>query len=316
MLFLWFGLGVLVLLLGGILCVAYYSYRMAFLTRRPEHYDPENLDIPSGPVYEPHREQMLAWMKETTAIPHTSVSITSYDGLKLWGDFFECAPGAPIELMFHGYRGSSRRDLCGGVQRCFAVGRSALIVDQRSCGRSEGKTITFGVKERKDCLRWIDFILENYGRDRKIILTGVSMGAATVLMATAEKLPPNVVGVIADCPYSSQRDIMKLVIGRMGLPPKLAYPITRLGALLFGHFRLEELSPEQAMKTCKIPVFFVHGEADDFVPVEMSKTNYEACAARKHLLLVPGAGHCLGYLQDPQRYIKELNDFFAPELNT
>ncbi len=316
MIFLWIGLGLLALILGGVLFSAYYSYRVAFLTRRPEHYDPENLEIPSGPAYDPYRDLMIKWMKETTAIPHTSVSITSYDGLKLWGDFFEYAPGAPIELMFHGYRGCSRRDLCGGVQRCFAVGRSALIVDQRSCGRSEGKVITFGVKERKDCLRWIDFILENYGRDRKIILTGVSMGAATVLMATAEELPPNVVGVVADCPFSSQREIMQQVIGRMGLPVKLAYPLTRLGAFLFGHFRLEELSPEKAMRSCKIPVFFVHGEADDFVPPEMSRKNYDACAARKHLLLIPDAGHCLGYVEAPERYLKELNEFFAPELNT
>lgn len=123
-------------------------------------------------------------------IPHEEFSITSFDGLTLREKYYEYAPGAPIELMLHGYRGESERDLCGGVQRCFALGRSALIVDQRACGNNEGHVITFGIKEHRDCLAWIDFMVKHFSPNTKIILTGISMGTSTVLMAAAKPLPP------------------------------------------------------------------------------------------------------------------------------
>ena len=246
-------------------------------------------------------------------MPHEEFEITAFDGLKLRAKFYEYAPGAPIELMFHGYRGSAERDLSGGIERCFRVRRSALIVDQRCAGLSEGRTITFGINERRDCLKWIEFMVGHFGSDVKIILTGISMGAATVLMAGAEELPPNVIGILADCGYTSAREIMEVVIGKMGLPLKLCYPFVRLGAQIFGHFDPDETSPIEAVKKCKLPVIFFHGEADDFVPCYMSRANFEACASRKRIVTIPGAGHGLSYAIDPDGYVEELYEFFGPE---
>lgn len=170
--------------------------------------------------------------------------------------------------------------------------------------------ITFGVREHRDCLKWIDFTLEKFGPDVKIILTGISMGASTVLLAGGTPLPKNVIGILADCGFSSARDIILKVIGQMGLPPKLCYPFVKLGARLFGRFDLEESDAASALKRCTVPVLFYHGEADDYVPWEMSQRNYDACASRKKLVLVPGAGHGLSYPKDPETYLAAARDFF------
>ncbi len=291
------------------LLTAYICYRMAFVAKKRKQKEGE-YDIPVGRIYAPYRDKVIQWVQEVRAMPRQEFFITSHDGLKLCARYYEYAPGAPIELMFHGYRGTPERDLPSGVQRCFKVGRSALVVEQRACGRSEGKVISFGINEHKDCLAWIDFTVRHFGADVEIILTGISMGAATVLMAADKELPSNVVGVLADCGYNSAKEVIQKVIRDMHLPAKLLYPFVKLGAKLFGRFDLEETDPETAVKNCKIPVIFYHGEADDFVPCYMSRKNYDACASRKQLVTVPGAGHGLSYAVDPQKYVQTLRAFF------
>ena len=213
--------------------------------------------------------------------------------------------------MFPGYRGDAERDLCGGVQRCFQLGHSALIVDQRACGRSDGHVITFGVRESRDCMDWIDFMLKRFGKDVKIILTGVSMGAATVLMAAGKPLPENVIGVLADSGFTGGKQIIQKVIRQIGLPKNLVYPFIRWGAKIFGGFDPNGSSPIDAMTRCCLPIIFFHGEDDDFVPCDMSRENFETCvSARKKLYTIPGAGHVLSYPVSPTEYLKNLRDFW------
>ena len=302
------GIVVAVLLLLT-LAVSYYCYRRVFYAPPRTPMAADEYEIPPGEIYEVYRDKMVNWMKETRAMPCERVSITSFDGLTLRGRYYEYAKGAPVEILFHGYQGTSERDLCGGVQRCFALGRNALLVDQRASGESDGHIITFGVLERKDCLKWIDFIIEKLGKDTKVLLGGVSMGAATVLMAAGEALPDNVVCALGDCGYSSAKEIIQKIVKDMGLPPKLVYPFIRLGAKLFGHFNLEETSPVKAMETCKIPVILLHGDEDAFVPFEMSEQIYAACKTAKRLVTVPGAGHGLAFPKDEAGYIAALREF-------
>ena len=303
----------ILLALGALtLLAAYLCYRMAFYSapRKPAREDV--IEIPEGEIYELFRPAMEAWGRETRAMAHEDMEITSFDGLTLRGKYYEFAPGAPIELMFHGYRGSSERDLSGGVQRCFALGRSALIVDQRCSGTSEGSVITFGVREHRDCLSWVDFMVKRFGPEVKIILTGISMGASTVVMAAGNPLPENVIGVLADCGFCSAREIILEVIRQMGLPPALGYPFVKLGAKLFARFDLEEYSPMEALKTVTKPIIFFHGGADAFVPCWMSEKMYEACPTRKRLVVIPGAGHGLAFPVDQEGYLKAAGEFFDP----
>ena len=298
-----------------ILLIAFACFYLAFFVPKHGPIGPDEYPIPEGKVYEPFRERMVKWIKETRNLPCEDFYIESFDGLKLHGRYYEYAPGAALELMLHGYRGNAERDLCGCVQRCFALKRSALVVDQRASGSSEGKVITYGIKEHKDCLKWVDFMVEHFGPDVKIILTGISMGASTVLMAAAAPLPPQVKGVLADCGFTSAKAIMYKVLRQIKLPPKAVYPFVRLGAILYGGFDPERYSAIDAVTRATLPTIFFHGGDDDYVPWEMSQENYDACASRKELVIIPGAGHGLSYPVDKPTYLKALGDFFGPELS-
>lgn len=308
----------LFLIIPGVLAVlilltAYICYRMAFYASRKEDENADEYAIPEGEIYEPYRERMVAWMKKVRAMPHDQVSVRSFDGLTLWGKYYEYAPGAPIEILFHGYRGSAERDMCGAVQRCHSLGHSALIVDQRASGKSGGNVITFGVNESRDCLTWIEYVTARFGPKTRIILAGISMGAATVVMAAGRELPENVIAILADCGYTSPRDIIKKVIATdMKLPPDLAYPFVKLGARLFGRFDLDELSSIETVRNTPVPILLIHGESDDFVPCDMSKRCHEANPASTRLFTVPGAGHGLAYLVDKAGYLETARNFFSP----
>jgi len=284
--------------------------RIFYSSRKPET---EEFPIPHGRIYEEFRDDMIKWMKDARALPHTDVEMRSYDGLRLRGKYYEFKKGAPLEILFHGYKGSAFRDLSGGIARCFSIGHNALVIDHRAAGESEGHVITFGVKEHRDCLDWIDFAVKNLAPDGKIIITGISMGASTVMMVSAEALPENVVGVLADCGYTSAKEIIKKVINDMGLPANLLYPFARLGGMLFGGFDVNRADATAAVGKTTLPIIFIHGNADDFVPCYMSERNYEACASeKKRLVIIDNAGHGLAFPRGGDKYLDELSAFFDP----
>lgn len=303
-------LGIFIFVFLAILIISYICFRIAFYVSKNQKKINNQTELPKGKAYEPYYEKIKSYANATKEISHTEFCITSFDGLKLYGKYYECEKNAPIELMFHGYRGKAERDLAGGVQRCFKLGRNALIVDQRCSGKSEGKVITFGIREHKDCLAWVDFMVNHFGADVKIILTGISMGASTVLIAGGCELPKNVIGILADCGFNSAKEIIKSEIRRIGLPADLSFFFVKMGAKIFGNFDIEEISAEQAVTKCKVPVIFFHGEADDFVPCEMSRKIYAACASKKQLITVKDAGHGLSFLIEPEKYYIALTDFF------
>ena len=311
MIILFWAVCIILLLVLIVTIVSYLCFRHAFYVKDSDKLYSADKAIPEGDIYIPWREQMLAWIEETRQMPCQQFQIQSFDGLTLQGKYYEYAPGAPIELLFHGYRGYAERDLCGAVQRCFALGHNAFLVDQRASGSSGGNVITFGVNESKDCLDWLSFVINHFGPEVKVILCGMSMGASTVLNATGSPLPKNVIGVLADCGFSSTSAIIKKVIGEMGLPADLAYLFVKLGARIFGGFDPDAIASESAVANCNVPVIFFHGEDDAYVPCEMSRTNYNACQSRKALITVPGAGHGLSYLVAPEQYLQALRDFFS-----
>ena len=294
-----------------VMLTSYICYRIVFYAKPAPVLGPDEYDIPPGRVYEPYRDAMIAWQKQVRQLPVEHYDITAFDGLNLHGKFYEFAPGAVIEIMFHGYRGSAERDLCGGIQRAFSLGRSVLLVDQRTAGKSGGRTITFGINEHRDCLAWVDFAVKHFGPEVKLILTGISMGAATVVIASGCELPENVVGILADCGYSSAKEIICKCSRDMKLPPKLMYPFIKLGARLFGHFDLDETSPIEAVKRCKKPIIFFHGETDGFVPCYMSKDVFDACSSPKRFVTVPDADHGLSFLVDQEGYLQNVAEFFT-----
>lgn len=289
------------------LAISLFAYGKTFFVfpgRRGKAYA-----LPGGEQYRKVKDRTHALYEEMRALPFEQVYITAQDGTKLAARYYHLRDGAPLQIQFHGYRGSSLRDFCGGHKLAREAGHNTLVVDQRAHGGSGSNTITFGIRERFDCLSWIKYAVERFGSDAPILLAGVSMGGATVLMAAGLELPGNVRGVIADCPYSSPEAIIRKVCRDMHLPPKLIFPFIRLGARLFGHFDPASASAAEAVRHAKIPILIIHGEDDRFVPCEMGAEIYRACAGRATFETFPDAGHGLSYVVDSGRYARIVNAF-------
>ena len=214
-------------------------------------------------------------------------------------------------ILFHGYRSYGENDFSGifpyymGERRCHI-----LLVDQRAHGDSEGRYITFGIHERRDCAAWAAYIAARFGPSHKIVLDGMSMGAATVMMASAESLPENVVGVIADCGYSSPLDILRHAGNNMHLPLPLVMPAVLLLCRKVAHFDPCETDAMRAVAASHLPLLLVHGRDDDFVPYAMGKALFAAASEPKAMVSVEGAGHGLSFLVSPETVLAALTEFF------
>ncbi len=292
-----------------ILLISYATYRIGFYISSAEKLRLNPFETKPEPLPSDKFSDISKFTNYILQLPYESVSITSRDGLHLEGKYYHVQHGAPLQIQMHGYRGSGARDFCGGTKLAINSGHNVLVIDERSHGKSDGHTITMGIKERYDCLDWITYANKRFGTDTKILLVGLSMGAATVLMASDLNLPSNVVGIMADCPYSSPKEIVKRVAKGMHFPPNLAYPFLQLGALIFGGFHLEESDAVTAVKNAKVPILLIHGENDTFVPCEMSKKIYEACTSKKMIATFPGAEHGMSYMSDIPRYRNVVGEF-------
>ncbi len=297
----------LLLAAGAVFGGIYYGYHTAFYS---PNKDRDKLPSTSGNAYDPYRAEMKRMFHLLNDRPYEFVTITSHDGLTLSGRYYHVADGAPLDIGFHGYRSSPLTDFSGGSQLSFRMGHNLLLIDQRAHGKSQGNTISFGILERRDLLGWVDWGLQRLGPDTKIVLYGISMGGATVLMASELELPENVRAIIADCPYASPLDIILHVGRKTAFPQCLIRPCVILGARLFGGFDLLETTAAQAVAHSRTPILILHGEADNFVPCQMS--DLIACnpeLVERHTF--PGADHGISFLADGSRYEKIVTDFLG-----
>ena len=250
-----------------------------------------------------------AWIESQAT---SRVSITSADGLRLSARLYLHPEAKGILLFFHGYRSCADIDASGAAEYYYNLGYTLLLPDQRSHGQSEGRYITFGIREKEDCVLWSQWCVQQFGADCPQILSGLSMGATTVLMAAGQPLPDSVRCIIADCGFSSPADILRKVIRvDYHLPAWAILPALSVYTKFCAGFSIRAYSTYAAMETNRLPILFIHGLADTFVPCEMTQTCYAYCRAPKRLLLVEGAGHGLSFLVDMPRVKKELQDFLA-----
>ena len=309
MVFLYIAIGIIVIVLGGSL----FGYFKAFYS--PSKREVMSGQLPDSQQYKEAKKHIKELIGYASSIEFEEIYIKSYDGTSLYGRYYHTKDGAPMQILFHGYKGSPMRDFCGGLLLALKSGFNVILVDQRAHGKSGGNTICFGVKERYDVLAWVEYANKRFG-EMLIFLTGISMGGATVLMASELNLPKNVVGIIADCPYSSPSEIIKIFCRNMGMPPKIVYPFAYLGAMLFGRFILNKSSAYEATKNTNLPILLMHGEDDSFVPCWMSRKIYDACKSEdKFLYIFKGADHGLSYMSDNAKYESAYNDFISLCMN-
>ena len=308
-------LTIILLITAAVAAASYFCYRLAFSV--PKQSREALFEMPDTEQYAPYSAEARQMISDALEIPYKEAVVTSYDGLRLFGKCYIASADAPWLIMLHGYRSGAERDFCGGLKFGIDSGFNVLLVDQRAHGKSEGKCLTFGIKERYDCLTWTNYVISQAGGSCKIALYGMSMGAATVLMAAGSELPKNVVCIVADCGYTSPKAIIKKVIREMHYPVFPTYALVRLGGMLFGGFDIEEYSAVQAMEKCNIPVLFIHGDDDRFVPCDMGRENHRHCRAEgKKLLIVPNAGHGMSYMSDKRAYLGTVSEFLKSALET
>lgn len=242
------------------------------------------------------------------------VHIHSFDGLKLHALWIPAENPRGTILLAHGYRSNKLVDFGLVFSFYHSQGMNILVPDQRCHGKSEGKYITFGVKESRDMQSWIGYHNEAFG-EYPVILSGLSMGASTMLYLADAELPVNVKGIIADCGFTSPREIINSVFRRViHLPAAPTLWATELFARIFGGFSLSEKDTRHTLKYAKLPVLMVHGLDDGFVPCAMTEQGYAACTGPKELLLVEGADHGVSFLVDKERYTEMVIAFLRRNL--
>ena len=298
-------LWIVLIALGAVLLIFYIGTLIATLAAFGRNDIVENdlehaLELSS---YKSFKKEILAGRDWVLAHHPEEVVTHSFDGLRLVGDFLPVENARGTLLLFHGWRGGTVADFGVSLSYYSGLGLNILLVHERAQGKSEGRFMTFGIKERHDVHTWVTWHNDRFGTDVPVLIGGLSMGATTVLMACGEPFPENVRGVIADCGFTTPHDIISAVGRSMHLPSRLLVPMVDLHARLLVGIRLKEYSTIDAMRQTNLPVLFIHGESDGFVPCEMTRRNYEACASKdKTLLLVPEAGHGQSYPKQPERY--------------
>lgn len=295
-----------------ILLVAYITFRITFYNSDNSKKVQMNPKLPlRGDDYAKYESTIFASVDRVSSKAYEDIYVTACDGKRLHGRYYQNGEGKPVEIFFHGYRSPGLRDGSGTIELAERAGYNLIVVDQRGSALSDGNVISFGVKEKQDVLSWIDYVINRFGGEQSIILAGVSMGAATVLLASGLELPKNVKCITADCAYSSQSEIIEKVCRSMNMPPRLVMPFIRLGARLYGGFDLYSETPIEAVKKATVPIFFIHGDNDGFVPCNMTKKMYECCSSPKELFIAPGSAHGVSYLDYGNEYRAYLKKFFA-----
>ncbi len=281
-------------------------YRYLFYSPTGEQNDDYALPLPMHS--ESARARALMLIDRLNAREFEKVSVISFDGLTLNGRYYPGRAGAPIVLMFHGYRGTPSRDFCGGSDIVLSMGLGLVLIEERAHCSSGGHTVTFGIRERFDVQTWCRWASERF--HAPLLLCGISMGATTVLLAAALDLPESVRGIIADCPFTSPESIIRRVGAKRHFPVSALMPLARLGARLFGGFSLKESADAcEAVRGAKVPILLIHGEADEFVPCDMSREIAAANPERVELHTFPGAWHGASYLVNTDRYTRLIENF-------
>ena len=300
---------ILMMLLSGV-----YIFRVACCRGKEINWLDEHA-ISNTPYKEFYSQIVAAdkWLKDEGCF---DVFIDAIDGIRLHGLWVSAEHAKGTVILFHGYRSTYLVDSSMALEFFHSAGYNLLIPDQRAHGKSGGKYITFGVKESEDVLQWIGFHNRTFG-NKPIILSGLSMGASTVLYVADRDLPPNVKGIIADCGFTSPKAILCDVYRKViHLPPVLSMWAVELFTRFFAGFSISQKDTTKVLANSKVPVLMIHGRSDTFVPCKMTEEGFNACTSNKKLLIVDGADHGVSFIHDREGYTKAVVSFLQDNVHT
>lgn len=243
-------------------------------------------------------------------LPSETVEVITKDGLKLKGVFYPAAEKSLVTFVcLHGYNSSGYEDFGSRALRYIRNGYNVLLVNHRHHAESEGKYIGFGVLDRHDVLCWLDAVNKKIP-DGEIFISGVSMGGATAMQCSCLALPENVKGIIEDCGYTSVKEEFEFQCRRVvRFVPKFLLAGINFFMKRFAGYGMNDINSVDAVAHSKVPILFIHGDSDIFVPTEMVYRCYNACTADKELYIVKGAEHAMAEFKGGEEYEKRINDF-------
>lgn len=295
-------LGVIILFMIIAILTMYF-----LLFHKPSKNHPNDMNILTSKIYLNYEQSIKDLINHIMSIPYEDAYITSYDHKKLHAKIYRNKKSHKVAIMCHGYKGTSYRDFCGGAKEFIEMGYNVVLIDERAHGLSEGKTITFGIKEREDVLKWLKYAKEEFGEDNDFVLVGISMGGATVLNL-ADKVDENI-KIIADCPYASIKELFVSTIKSIRLPVFFFYPLLKLTVLLFAHVNISKFDNYQTIKNTKNKILIIHGNKDSIVPYFMSEHLAKTYPDKIQYELFDGADHGTSYLVDKKRYTHVTKQF-------
>lgn len=290
--------------------IASYFYNRTMIRSNAKRENTQKMAGTDWDKYIPHIREC----KEKLAqCPHEDMYIMSADGLKLRGTYFPCEGSKKVVICFHGYTSEGMNDYSTLAIFYMKNGYNLLLVDERAHGQSEGTYIGFGCLDRHDAKLWIEEMVKKLGEDCKILLHGDSMGGATVLMTTGLELPPQVKAAISDCAFTSAWEVFASVLKNTYHLP--AFPLLQIANGMVkkrAGYELDECNAKNEVAKAKIPILFIHGEADTFVPCSMVHELHDACKSEKKLVIIEGAGHVESCYRDADLYEESIESFIFP----
>ena len=298
---------IILAILGGLIVLLFLGllglYLFTFYSPQKGQSDHYNL---SSPIYRGMEEQVKPLIDSIVKIPYEDAYITSFDKLKLHARIYVQPNSKKVAVLCHGYRGTPYRDFSGGAVEVLNLGYNVVLIDERAHGMSKGHSITFGVREVKDAIDWVKYARDRFGEDSELALIGISMGGNVVLTAS-DKIGK--AKIIADCPFSSPKIMLKETIRQMKLPVKIFYPLVNLASIIFTHTNLNKVSAYDSIKNTPNKILIIHGDSDMVVPHFISEDLFRTYPNKIQYELFKGANHGMSYLVDKPRYQKIIRDF-------
>lgn len=309
-------LGAVVVFLAFQIAGSFFFYELA-IKRGEKEYLQKNADLE---VSEESMELYLhgQWKNWVASQEFEPMSLLARDGMQLSG-YYLSAPTMTNKLVIltHGYLGNAKQMGLFGQYYYDELGFNIFMADARGHGKSEGDYYGFGWPDRLDLIDWTEMLVDKLGADTEVVYHGLSMGAATVLMASGEEgLPRQVKAIVADSPYKSVYQLFAYQMNRMFHLP--AFPLldsTSLLTKIRAGYLFKEASALKEVGKTNVPILYVHGNADTFVPVAMAKELYEHTSSDAELYLVDGANHGESFAMQKDEYKNRVQDFLGNYLN-
>ena len=290
-----------------------YAFVFLIIRRQGTLQSPET-GAESSELLEPTGNALWAYnipkFKPFPELPFESADIISFDGLRLHADFLRGEPGTKVTMIFcHGYKSEAAFDFPGMYDFYRSLGYNLVYLNMRAHGKSGGKYIGFGVLDRFDVQSWAKKVAELFP-DTSIFLHGMSMGAASILQSADLELDPAVCGIIADCGFSSTNEVFRNLVGGLyHLPATPFVDIFEAVNRMTAGYGFTDADSVRSMEKSRLPLAYICGDCDRYVPLDMAMRIYNACVQDKVLLIAEGAGHAASFMTENEKYRNLITEF-------